>query len=333
MPFFWDYVPVEIRTAPVRAEADASTVKRLPALDGLRGVAALVVAIHHSLLAVPALAQPYYEERQPASLSLGAITHTPLHLLWAGTEAVYVFFVLSGLVLTLPVAGNANYPWRTYYPRRLVRLYLPVFASVLFGVALALAVPRDSSDGLSQWLQNRPADVTPKGLVKDLTLVGGVSRLVSPLWSLQWEVLFSLALPLYLIVALRIKGPWAIKAAAVLGATTVGALTGVQFLIYLPMFAAGVLLSVNLAALTAWVGRLSQRVKASLLAAALLLCSSHAGCSWRSTPVAACWRSRPRSSSSARRCLSCWRLAGPARRGSSRSRSFDGWAWSRSACT
>ena len=33
---------------------------RLKALDGLRGIAALVVLVHHSLLVVPSLAAPYF---------------------------------------------------------------------------------------------------------------------------------------------------------------------------------------------------------------------------------------------------------------------------------
>lgn len=76
----------------------------MQSFDGLRGVAAVVVLIHHSLLTVPSLASAYY----PTTVTAIAwskswlITYTPLHLIWAGTEAVCLFFILSGFVLTLP---------------------------------------------------------------------------------------------------------------------------------------------------------------------------------------------------------------------------------------
>lgn len=99
---------------------------RLPALDGLRGVAAVTVLVHHSLLVIPAVAS----DRASAAW----IVRSPLHLFWAGNEAVYVFFILSGLVLTLPAVRRGRMRWKPYYPSRLLRLYIPVVASVVLAV-------------------------------------------------------------------------------------------------------------------------------------------------------------------------------------------------------
>jgi peptidoglycan/LPS O-acetylase OafA/YrhL len=41
-----------------------------------------------------------------------------------------VFFVLSGFVLTLPFLSGRPI-WPAYYARRLIRLFLPVWASIL----------------------------------------------------------------------------------------------------------------------------------------------------------------------------------------------------------
>ncbi|WP_156507383.1 hypothetical protein [Arthrobacter sp. OY3WO11] len=72
----------------------------------MRGIAALVVLFHHSLLTIPVLAAVYENDAVPvedvASVAW-MLVHTPLHNLWEGKGAVYIFFVLSGVVLTLPV--------------------------------------------------------------------------------------------------------------------------------------------------------------------------------------------------------------------------------------
>ncbi|MET0990533.1 MAG: acyltransferase family protein, partial [Glaciihabitans sp.] len=121
------------------------------------------------------------------------VTYTPLHLFWDGTAAVAIFFVLSGLVLTLPVLrfGAGKFSWRAYYPKRVLRLYLPVWGAVLFGTLLAVVVPRVNHSSVGSWLGSRP-DPTPLGALEDAILIFGPSDVISPLWTLQWEVLFSL---------------------------------------------------------------------------------------------------------------------------------------------
>lgn len=66
---------------------------------------------------------------------------SPLHALWEGKGAVYIFFVLSGIVLTLPAvkarqAGNTDYSWRAFYPVT----FLVVPKRVRIGV-VGLSVP------------------------------------------------------------------------------------------------------------------------------------------------------------------------------------------------
>src|SRR3954470_23660048 len=102
---------------------------RLPSLDGLRGLAALVVVVHHCALTVPALAAQMFgpDNSSPAWW----LAWTPAYLLWAGREAVLVFFVLSGFVLSLPrLSGGKSGRWASYYRKRMVRLYVPVVAAV-----------------------------------------------------------------------------------------------------------------------------------------------------------------------------------------------------------
>lgn len=169
-------------------------------------------------------------------------THTPLYLLWAGPQAVFLFFVLSGFVLALP-ATRERMRWRAYYAQRLVRLYLPVWASVVFAAGLAALVPRTSQPRLSEWYANHVPDVGVAEGVRDAVLLFGAGWLNSPLWSLQWEMWFSLLLPVYVVLARFRRRWWLLKLAALLGLILVGDRLSIGAVLYLSMFALGVLLA------------------------------------------------------------------------------------------
>lgn len=225
--------------------------RRITALDGLRGWAALLVVVHHCLMVLPELAQPYFEDRPPQPGWADVLVYSPLHSLWDGPAAVLVFFVLSGFVLTLPFLRPAEPGrWTAYYPARIVRLYLPVFFAVVLAVALALLVPRETSSSASDWLNVHDLPLTAEVIGRDVTLVFGTTWLNSPLWSLRWEVLFSLALPLYLLLATRWRRFMWLKVAA-LFATIVAAQAldspalVTPALTYLPVFGLGVLMAVH----------------------------------------------------------------------------------------
>jgi peptidoglycan/LPS O-acetylase OafA/YrhL len=248
--------------------------RRLRSLDGLRGVASLVVLVHHSLLIVPALAAPYYGVPVGSGFT-GLLIKTPLHLVWAGTEAVYLFFVLSGLVLAI-AARSRSFSWSSYFPSRLVRLYLPVLVAVLLAAAVISTLPR-GRDVESMWMARRADHYSVSAMLRDTTLVSGTSGVFSPLWSLQWEVVFSLLLPAF-IVGLRRISP-VVQILAYMSLSVAGAHWEVNALKYLPMFGIGVALA------AAWdrLGEASQRISGTAAAAlwtivvvaSLLLASSY----------------------------------------------------------
>ena len=79
----------------------------LPALDGLRGIAILLVLVHHAALPSADLSHPVAGEL--------------LHLGFAGVD---LFFVLSGFLITgilLDARGGEGY-YRAFYGRRLLRI-------------------------------------------------------------------------------------------------------------------------------------------------------------------------------------------------------------------
>ena len=124
---------------------------RLTALDGLRGLAALVVVLYHaSKIVAPTL-------EGTAGTVYRVLADSPAKIVFAGTEAVLVFFALSGLVVALP-AFRRGFGWRAYFGSRLIRLYLPVWGALLVAAGLIALVPRHPSRvSTGSWLQTATA--------------------------------------------------------------------------------------------------------------------------------------------------------------------------------
>lgn len=246
---------------------------RLQALDGLRGLAAVVVLIHHAMLTIPVFALPYLSDQRVPGGATWVLTHTPLHLLWDGHAAVYIFFVLSGLVLTLPVIERGReFSWDAYYPQRLLRLYLPVWVAVLLAIGFLTLVPRNPQ-AASLWLQSLPQEVTLAPVILDLTLVAGNGPFLSPLWSLRWEILFSLAFPAFAFTAIRFARWWRILLLACVIAITIGGWKSWEAAMYLPMFMIGCVLATTIPRLQV-TQRRRRRYDISLVVLSILLLSS-----------------------------------------------------------
>src|SRR5438874_6315090 len=102
------------------AAADKSgSTRRLRFLDGLRGWAALVVVIYHSTWELFKNYVPAMRTSKPGLLNDGKL-------------AVYVFFVLSGLVLSYPYLSTMRASQLTKLAlRRYLRLTIPIAAASL----------------------------------------------------------------------------------------------------------------------------------------------------------------------------------------------------------
>lgn len=219
---------------------------RIATLDGLRGVAAFVVVICHVLVAS---SDPFndavwtsHDARFP-SLTWW-LQETPLQVVWSGQAAVLTFFVLSGYVLALPYVRGARFSAPAYYAKRLLRLYLPVWGALLFAFVLYVAVDRRPFETGTDWLNQHAVDLSMREVAHGVLLLfqPGGPGLTTVLWTLKWEVLFSLLLPLYLLVARRASGGPA--AALVAVACVVVMLTAAEGLAtFLPCFMLGTLLA------------------------------------------------------------------------------------------
>jgi peptidoglycan/LPS O-acetylase OafA/YrhL len=245
---------------------------RIRSLDGLRGVAALQVVFFHAMLVAPPLADLVRNGASPL-LWVEIVSFTPLRLLWAGQEAVVIFFVLSGTVLTLPFL-HRRFDAVTFYPRRLLRIYVPVWGSVLLALLWRRLVPRVSSPGASWWVNAHDFHLSVMGFGGDMTLVVGTTWLNSVLWSLKWEIWFSLLLPLYLLALVRHRRWPLLKLVLLLALVQVGDLTGHDSLRYLPVFGVGVVVAVELGRIESWVSALGRRTWVALALVLVLLLGS-----------------------------------------------------------
>lgn len=194
---------------------------RLHVLDAVRGLAALSVVFYHCLLVYPAL----YEvlggrgvtvyERQEAWVAW--LTLVPWRFLWAGREAVLLFFVLSGFVLTLPFLRPNGPGYRAFIAKRFCRLYLPFAASVALsgGLMLALGIEEFPGPESTSWLALSWTEIPTSEVVLRQLMFSGEMTLNNVAWSLAVEWYIGLAFPL--IVAL-VRWSWAAGLVAGFGA-------------------------------------------------------------------------------------------------------------------
>ena len=236
---------------------------RLVALDALRGVAALIVLVHHVSMTIPAVSAAYESSAGVEFLSVGWwTTLSPLKLLFAGPEFVLVFFVLSGFVLVRSPLATPVYDWLAYYPRRIIRLAVPVVISVGLAAAWIYFFPRTGGSDGGAWLARQDNPSLGLGnLLREASIITETSRpdINPPLWSLAWEMWFSLLLPIGVILAAATRRWTALWVTLLLIVSAYGYVTGIEPLMYLPAFALGALLAANHERFRAGAARLAAR--------------------------------------------------------------------------
>jgi peptidoglycan/LPS O-acetylase OafA/YrhL len=213
-------------------ELGAAEANRLLPMEGLRGLAVLLVFFVHygsQLGHAFGVAQPALGE------ALQELGH-------AGVD---LFFVLSGYLIYRMLLGRPR-PYLPFLARRVQRLY-PTFVVVL-ALQLGIALASASSGGLPPGAWDRACL-----LLANLLLLPGlftIDPIVIVAWSLSYEMAFYLVMP-PLVAALRLRGwPPAARVAAMLGA--VGVMLATDWAHgRMGMFAAGMLLVEAMPALVA----------------------------------------------------------------------------------
>lgn len=99
--------------------------------------------------------------------------NTPLHLVWAGHEAVILFFILSGFVLSLPYYNKKNSKYKDYLIKRIFRIYLPYLVSVFLAIACVFVFSRGGIPELSKWFNGTwERQLTINQLLEHILMLG-----------------------------------------------------------------------------------------------------------------------------------------------------------------
>ncbi len=190
------------------------------ALDGVRGLAALSVALGHCMLIVAGMEVWSKTAFDFPTMPAQDIAGRLMHLLFPGNGAVMVFFVLSGYVLWGSFARKQSTVADTpdYIVARLFRLLPLVMATTLL-----------------YWLVTFP---TPGELIANMVLLSTSMNRV--LWSLQVEMIGSLLI--FIAWLLSRNDPVKLFIALCVVAAAVPFFRGNQFVVYLPAFLLGALI-------------------------------------------------------------------------------------------
>ncbi|MGK8521098.1 acyltransferase family protein [Nocardia asteroides] len=174
-------------TLPTAAPAEQRVRPRafVPALEGMRGMAALGVLLTH------------------VAFQTGAAGTPVIGRVWGRFDmAVAVFFALSGFLLWRPHAAAARgldtAPSVGYYLRHRAARILPAYWVVVCAV-LVLLPSAAGTAGLRVWVSN----LALLQIYVPLTLTDGLTQM----WSLSVEVAFYLVLPILAFALVRLRGP------------------------------------------------------------------------------------------------------------------------------
>ncbi len=190
----------------------SDSARRLDVLDGLRGIAALYVVLHHA-------ATEFTEESLSTAARLVRAGLRPGHF------AVAVFIVLSGFCLFRSVLCSTDRRLQGgligYLGRRARRILPPYYAALAASMLLIANVPGLDRPTGSRWDRALPA-FEPGVVVSHLILVHNLNerwifRIDPPLWSVATEAQIYLVFPVLLMVWRRLGISVTLAVALLLG--------------------------------------------------------------------------------------------------------------------
>ncbi|QIP01744.1 acyltransferase family protein [Bradyrhizobium symbiodeficiens] len=195
------------------------------ALDAVRGCAALVVFVSHTIQII----------WLPAT-GLGSLVHAANS--FASETAVIVFFVLSGYLISLSICGNirrnGEFAAWDYLRSRALRIYPPFLGAVAVSVAVFLVLQqlglpgiRTPLRGLSDLYAARESiSIDLPEIIQALALRNGLLEINGPLWSLYIEVRLYVAAGVAAVAFQYAPYAWLRIPAAVAGALLTSLLIG-----------------------------------------------------------------------------------------------------------
>lgn len=179
---------------------------RIDALDGLRGLAALIVVLRHTM---DAIAIPDDVQR--------VVLQSPLAVLLNSEGAVQLFFVLSGYVLAASLErGRRAFEIARFYVRRVFRIHPPYVVALLVAWGLSFVYAGSpGGDAVHGWQRRLTSvHISPSELLASLTFPGDALLQLPVGWTLRIEAIYSILLPLLFVLARPLGGVPLLAAAA-----------------------------------------------------------------------------------------------------------------------
>lgn len=170
---------------------------RYKSLDGLRGISAVIVLIHHCLIINPFFLKVHFHDINQDNNTL---ILKVFHFFWAGHEAVLLFFILSGFVLYNVVENIKDY--KGYFFNRFIRIYVPYIIIILISTTLYIAFYNadliSNENKFSEWFNSMwPIPIDYLSIFSAIFMIGYNTHSINTVtWSLVHEFRISLFIPI-----------------------------------------------------------------------------------------------------------------------------------------
>ncbi|MEK5396031.1 acyltransferase family protein [Paenibacillus sp. FSL K6-2859] len=178
---------------------------RIEYLDSLRGISAMSVVIFHCMISFKIFHSANYSNVYESDI-IKFITESPLKLLWAGTEPVLLFFVLSGFVLSISFYEGNEFNYYPYLLKRFSRIYIPYILIMIVSTLLASALMGVKNiEEMSATFDNRwDHSVSWKAMLAYIFMINyDTPNVNGVVWTLYHELRISLFFPFLLWVIVK----------------------------------------------------------------------------------------------------------------------------------
>lgn len=169
-------------------------MNKLHSAESLRGLACIAVVFSHLFGTFYPQLHSFYESSLPKFEIAEYIYHSPFAFLYSGTGAVFIFFVLSGYVLTLSSLKSTDYfkRFKVSIVKRYPRLAIPaLFSCLLMYLCLQVNVDMSNTAEAVQKIKIEPnlLDAIYNGAVGSFAT--GDQRYNRALWTMRIELIGS----------------------------------------------------------------------------------------------------------------------------------------------
>jgi len=168
-------------------------------LNGLRGLAALVVVFLHFSVLFPSSPWTFFWKA------------SPLSLLTSGHGSVIIFFLLSGFALHRMSLKTAGFGYHAFALRRITRIYGPYLAALALALAGNFWLSRGIRPEFTDWFNHTwTVPISRRAVWQHIVFLGeyDTGPFSPAFWSLVHEMRISLVFPLLVLIVKRRSAVW-----------------------------------------------------------------------------------------------------------------------------